>query len=81
VQGRSSGVGAKVVAGIGEEGAPMSGRAVLWLEAEAREVAQGGEGKSRRGGEKLGRRQRGSLLKGEPAGRQRRRGRVSQAMR
>jgi hypothetical protein len=37
-RGRSSGIGAEAVAGVGEERAPVSGRAVLWLEAEAREV-------------------------------------------
>jgi hypothetical protein len=45
------------VVGVGEERALVSSRAVMWLEAEAREVAaarrQSGEGKMRRGGENL----------------------------
>jgi hypothetical protein len=39
VRGRSGGVGAEAVAGVGEERALMSNGEVLWLEAEAREVA------------------------------------------
>jgi hypothetical protein len=56
VRGRSGGIGAEAVAGVGEERAPVSGGAVLRLEAEARVVAAArrrtGEGKSRRGGER-----------------------------
>jgi hypothetical protein len=55
------------VVGVGEERAPVSCGAILWLEAEAREVVaarcRSGEGKSRCSGEKLGRRRRGSLFK------------------
>jgi hypothetical protein len=39
VRGQSGGVDAEAVAGVGEERALLSGGAVLWLEAEAREVA------------------------------------------
>jgi hypothetical protein len=78
VRGYSGGGGAEAVVGVGEEGAPESGGAVLWLEVEAREVAavrrQSGEGKSQRGGEKLSRRRWGSLFKWESVGRQRRGG-------
>jgi hypothetical protein len=56
VRGRSGGVGAEAVADVGEERAPVSDRAVLQLEVEAREVAAARrrtrEGKSRRGGER-----------------------------
>jgi hypothetical protein len=44
------------VAGVGDERAPVSGKVVLWLKAEVREVAaarcQSGEGESWRGGER-----------------------------
>jgi hypothetical protein len=50
VRGRSGVVDAEAVAGVGEERAPVSDGAVLWLKTEAREVAavwrQSGEGKS-----------------------------------
>jgi hypothetical protein len=69
------------VSGVGGEGAPESGAAVLWLEAEAREVAmaqrQSGEGKSPHSGEKLGRRRWGSLFKGAAGGEAAEGGRVS----
>jgi hypothetical protein len=56
VRGQSGGGGTEVVADVGEERAPVSGGAVLRLEAEAREVAAArrrtGEGKSWCGGER-----------------------------
>jgi hypothetical protein len=81
VRGQSGGVGAEAVVGVGEEGAPVSGGVVLWLKVEAREVAavrrQSREGKSQRGGEKLGRRRWGSLFKGAAGGEAAEGGRVS----
>jgi hypothetical protein len=57
VREQSVSVGAEAVAGVGEERAPMSGGAVLWLEAEAREVAavrrRSGTKTRHRGGEKF----------------------------
>jgi hypothetical protein len=56
VRGRSGSIGAEAVAGVGEERAPVSGGAVLRLEAEAREVAaarcESGEGEPWLGGER-----------------------------
>jgi hypothetical protein len=72
VRGQSGGVCAEAVAGVGEERAPVSGGAVLRLEAEAGEVAavrrRTGEGKSRRGGERARPAVMGSCFRGGGGG-------------
>jgi hypothetical protein len=61
-EGAERGVDAGVVADVGEERAPVSGWAVLWLEAEAREVAtmrcQSGMKTQCEGGRNFGRQRR-----------------------
>jgi hypothetical protein len=63
VRWRSGGEGVAAVAGVGEERAPVSDEAVLWLEAEAREVVAAQcpsrEGNRGAGETELGRRRRG----------------------
>jgi hypothetical protein len=57
VRGRSGGVDAEAVAGGGEERAPVSGGAVLWLAEEARELVaarrRSGEGEITAWGEEF----------------------------
>jgi hypothetical protein len=63
VRWQSGGEGVAAVAGVGEERAPVSDEAVLWLEAEAREVVAARcpsrEGNRGAGETELGRRRRG----------------------
>jgi hypothetical protein len=68
VRDQSDGGDAEAAAGSGDERAPVSGGAALWLVAEAREVAavqhRSGEGEFTAWGENFDWRRRGDLFEG-----------------